>query len=430
MKMFSRILGAVLALMLCLTPVAGLAEETAASPDDVLVLVNGTPVTRETVEMMLFNIQSYYEQYGYDVTSPDVLPILNQMALETAVQTVILNQKAIDLGLDQFTDEELAQIESENAAYWSEVVDMYMQYYGGLTAESTEDDIAAARVNVLALLESMGYTEAVMLEDALENAKYERVEAEMVKGAVVTDAEVTAMFNQRVAEDEAAFKEDVGTYEYMTQYYGETSYYTPEGYRGVTHILLEVDEELLTAYQSLSAQLEEQQDEPAEGEEAAETAEPVTQEQVDAAYAAIIASVQETIDVINQKLADGVPFADLVAEFGTDPGMTVEPNKSEGYPVHMDSIIWDPAFVKGAFAVDNVGDVADPVVGSYGVHIIQYTRDVPAGPVEMTDALFTEIYEQMLIEKENELYGKQMDQWMSESEIVYSAMAAEMMPAE
>lgn len=437
MKMLSRLLGAVLAVMLCMTSVFALAEtETTASAEDVLVLVNGTPITRGEVENILGSIQSYYSQYGYDVSSEDVLPYLNQMALETAVQTALMDQKAIDLGI-VITDEEKAQIEADVAQYWEEVVNSYVDYYGGLTEESTEEEIAAARVNVLGMLESMGYTEAVLVENEMSNAKYEKVEAEMIKGAVVADTEVQAAYDARVLEDEAAYKDDIASYEYMTQYYGETSYYTPEGYRGVTHILLEVDEALMTAYADLQARLEEQQnaeettEEAAEGEEAVEaTEEPVTQEQVDAAYAAIIASVQPTIDEINQKMAEGATFAEMIEFYGTDPGMTQEPNKSEGYPVHMDSIIWDPAFVKGAFMVDNVGDIADPVVGSYGVHIIQYTRDVPSGATELTEELRSELYAELLTEKENAEYSKVMDQWMSEADIVYSTEAEAMLPVE
>ncbi|MGN0747165.1 MAG: peptidylprolyl isomerase, partial [Aristaeellaceae bacterium] len=243
--------------------------------------------------------------------------------------------------------------------------------------------------------------------------------------------------------------------------YGQTSYYQPEGYRGVTHILLQVDDELLQAYQDLSAQLEEQQEadeeaaaeetaepageeaaaeetaepageeaaaeetaEPA-GEEAApeETAEPVqrvTREDVDAAYAAIIASVQPTIDEINAKLAEGVAFADLVAEYGTDPGMQSEPYKTEGYAVHLDSILWDPVFVQAAFSVENVGDIAQPVVGSYGVHIVQYTRDVPAGPVELTDEIKAELREDLLATAENEMFNTTMDAWLAAAEVTYT----------
>lgn len=400
------------------------AAEATADPKAVMITVNGTEIFREDIDLILSNLVATYAQYGYDTTDETFLNAMNQYAVEYAVQLELMEQKAVEKGYDQFTDEEKAAIEEENATSWNEIVDLYVTYYGGVTEESTEEEKSAARVNVLAMLEGMGYTEAVMLEDAYSNAKLDRVEASMIEGATVTDDEVKALFDEYVKQDEATYKEDIATYEYMTQYYGETSYYTPEGYRGITHILLEVDEELLSNYQSLAAQLEEKE----EAIEAATTTDiTVTQADVDAAYQAIIASVQPTIDEINKKLADGVAFADLIVEYGTDPGMEQEPEKSQGYPVHMDSIIWDPAFVQAAFSVNNVGDIAQPVVGSYGVHIVQYTRDVPAGPVEYTADIQLSLHEAALSEKENELFSSTMEAWVKEAQVTYSEEAQAML---
>ena len=141
---------------------------------------------------------------------------------------------------------------------------------------------------------------------------------------------------------------------------------------------------------------------------------------MDAAYAAVIASVQDTIDEIKAKLADGVPFADLVAEYGTDPGMKQEPTKTDGYSVHMDSIRYDPAFVKAAFSVNNVGDVSEPYVGDYGVYIVCYVRDVPAGPVEFTDELKETITANLVSEKQQTLYSDTMDAWLADADVVYT----------
>ena len=38
-------------------------------------------------------------------------------------------------------------------------------------------------------------------------------------------------------------------------------------------------------------------------------------------------------------------------------------------------------------ALEKVGDVSNPIVGQYGVHILQYLRDVPGGAVELTDEM-------------------------------------------
>ena len=402
-----------------------------ANPDDVMVVVNGQAVDRGTFESYRNSLINYFGQYGYDMTNEDNLAFVGGMAMQTLVEDTILFQKAADLGLD-VTEEERAATEAENAAEWADAVEYCMMYYVGVSEDATEEEKAEGRLTAVALLESMGYTESALLESAIDSLRYEKVYAYMVEGAEVTDADIQATYEERVAEDKAEFENDVAYYE-AQQYYGYESYYVPAGYRGVTHILLEVDQELLDNWQSLTAMLEEQQDEAeyADENEAAEadaepTAEPVTQEQVDAAYAAIIASVQPTIDEIYAKLEEGTPFADLIAEYGTDPGMEQEPYKSEGYAVHMDSIMWDPAFVAGAFSVDTVGEVADPIVGSYGVHIIQYTRDVPAGAVELTDELKAELKDGVLAVKESELFEQTLESWKSESEITYAAEAQAM----
>ncbi|MBP3638024.1 MAG: peptidylprolyl isomerase [Clostridia bacterium] len=437
MNKFARLLALLLTVMLCVTSsVCAIAEsettEVTANPADVLVTVNGQGITREKIDMIASNLVSSYAQYGYDTSDAAFMAVMNQYAVEYAVQLEVMEQKAVEMGYDQFTEEEKAQIAEQNTAEWNQLVDMYVSYYGGVTAESTEEEKAAARVSMLSMLESMGLTEAAMLENTMENTVLDRVEASMVEGVTVTDEEVKALFDEYVKQDEANYKEDVGMYEYMTQYYGEPAYYTPEGYRGITHILLEVDQELLGNYQALTAELEEQQD-AAENPEAAtegtEETTPVTQADVDAAYQAIIDSVQPTIDEINQKLADGVSFADLIVEYGTDPGMDQEPAKSEGYSVHMDSIIWDPVFVRAAFSVNNVGDIAAPVVGSYGVHIVQYTRDVPAGAVEYTEDIALALHEAALSEKENEQFNTTMEAWLAASVVSYSAEAQAMIDA-
>ena len=409
-------------------PVAAAAE---GNPNDVMVTVNGSAITRADYNVYLTDIMDYYMQYasyfyqyGIDVTSDDMMPYYEEMALETAIEFKLISQMAVNLGLAP-TEEEIAQLTADNAAQWAEAVDWYAQTYYGVTEESTEEEWANARLSAVALLESWGYTEESLLEGAIGNLEYEKVYAYVVQDVEVTDADIQAAYDAYVEEDRAMFEGDVGYYEFQTQYYGYGSYYTPEGYRGVTHILLEVDEDLLYAWQALSAQLEEQQEaaenaDPEAAGDAESAVEPVTQEQVDAAKAAIIASVQPTIDEIYAKLEAGVPFADLVAEYGTDPGMTVEPTRTEGYPVHLDSIIWDPAFVAGAFSVDKVGDVSEPVVGMYGVHIIQYTRDIPAGPVELTEEMRTAISDELLADKESDFFTQTMDAWKEAADIAYS----------
>ncbi len=441
MKKMTRLLALVLALMLGATS-AAVAEdtdaaatdtdaattETTTSPTDVMAVVNGKDVIRETVDNIASNLSYTYSQYGYDTTTEENVKAINQIALDYAIQYELMDQKAAEWGLDQFTDEEMEALTASNTETWNSLVDSYVSYYGGLTDESTDEEKLAAKTSALAALEAMGYTEEVMMQSTIEEEVYNRVRDKMIEGVEVTDDEIQTAFDEQVESDKASYEGNVAYYEYLTQYYGYTSYYVPEGYRGITQILLTVDDDLLQTYEDLAAKLEEQE-EAADSEsteatatdvEATETETPVTQADVDAAYDAIIASVQPTIDEINQKLADGTPFADLIAEYGSDPGMQSEPYASEGYSVHQDSVIWDSAFVKAAFSVENVGDVSEPVLGSYGVYIVYYLRDIPAGAVELTDDIKETLKSSLLSTKENDAFSSTMNAWRSVSTIEYT----------
>ncbi|MBQ8554589.1 MAG: peptidylprolyl isomerase [Clostridia bacterium] len=433
MKMLNRLLAAVMALMLCCVPAFA---ETATSVDDVLVTVNNVPVTRGEFDEYLANLQSFYSQY-YDVTSAEIAPLLNEIALTTLVQFKLMDQKIIDLGL-ALTDEEKADATQTAREEWEAVINDGMTYYG-ITDESTEDERAAMLLQILAELESMGYTEEAYIEEAVLNAGYDKLDAEIVKDVTVTDEEVVAHYNELVASDEVAYKNDAAAYENMQSMnnmylmYGYTDYYIdlyymPEGYRSVTHILLSADEALLTAYADLQALYEEQQLALEEGTEVTGTL--VTAEEIEAARLAIIANVQPTIDEINAKLAEGVAFADLIPQYTADPGMSDAAAIAEGYAVHMDSIAWVTEFRDAAFTVDNIGDVTEPVVTDYGVHILQYTGDIPGGPVELTDDLKEVLRQELLASAQSDVYTDTLNQWMEEAEIVYSDEAKAMLPTE
>ena len=469
MKKMKALLCVVLAL--CLLPILSVVAEDAApagvtfveaAPDasTVLAKVNDTELTYADLELWFQDLSAYYSNMGYDVSGEDIQAQLKSLALYTAIQQEVVSQKATEWGLDQISDEEKAEMEAAAAAEWAEIVAEYEQAEYGISDESTDEEKETARLGVLSELEAYGYTESSYIASVLENAVMERVQAKVSEGITVTDEDIQAAFDAMVAEDKAQFENNVSNYEFATMYFGQESHWIPEGYRGVTHILLTPDEALMTAYTDLVARLEEQEqaaqaaatseeeaadegeedvieltldseededspllstdgveeiieavesaggtegeeadadeEEPEEAEpEATEVpAEPVTQEQVDAAAQAIMDSLQPTIDEIMAKFNSGVPFADLIVEYGQDPGMTAEPNKSQGYSVHKDSIMWDPVFTQAAFSIDEIGKVSEPVLGSYGVHIVYYLRDVPAGAVELTDDMKASLYEE------------------------------------
>ena len=125
-------------------------------------------------------------------------------------------------------------------------------------------------------------------------------------------------------------------------------------------------------------------------------------------------------DDIYARLEKGESFEALIAEYGTDSGMTSEDTLKEGYLVHKDSIIWDPAFIAAAFSdkMNQPGDTSDPAVGNYGVHILHYLKDVPGGFVELSEAIHEEIYTYLVSQRENQIISEALEEWQTGHEIV------------
>ncbi len=401
------------------------------NPDDVMATVNGKPVTRAEYEGYLATMVNYYTNQGYDTTSNEILSVLKQFAMQTAVEYAVMDQKLIDLGME-LTEADIQAAKDEAKVQWETVIAEGMTYYG-ITDESTEEERASTLVQILADLEAQGYTEESYIAEAVEYAAYDRLQTYAAQDVKVTDEDVIEYYNSLVEADKATYENDAAAYEqtnYMNQMYamyGMSDYmvdiwYKPNGYRAINHILLiPEDETLVTAYNELQTKFEEQQSAIEAGTEVTE--ELVTEEQIEVARQAILAAVQPTIDLVNEELAAGAAFNDLVLKYGQDPGMKDAQTIAEGYAVHMDSIMWDPAFTAAAFSVENAGDVAAPVVGTNGVHIVHYDHDLEGGPIEMTDDMKAFFLESLTNSAVTEAYYAALDTWVKEYNVVYSEEA-------
>ena len=451
--MMKRLFCILLALAMLMSVSFALAEDTAdaAAETETAEVVSDEPILLVTVNGeeiwsdndYLLYMQSNYLNWaysnGYDTDDASLITAVNQQALNETISYRLILQKGKELGLDQFTDEEKADFATAAKEQWEEILTSFISTNESITEDSSDEEKAAARADAEALLLSnYGYDEARYIQEysaqAVNNTIYQRVTNHLSADLKVSDEDIQTYYDDLVKDDKEIYENDAGSYEFYTQYYGQPSYYTPEGYRGITHILLNVDEELMNTWKDLSARLEEQksavedeataEETPAEdAEPTAEpepTEEPVTEEMVDAAKQAILDSVKATVDEIMDKLNAGASFDDLIKEYGKDPGMEKDETRTAGYPVHNDSILWDPAFRDAAMALEKVGDTSEPVVGQHGVHILHYLRDIPAGAAELTDEMKDEFRETILHEMITEALHSAVDQWMDESEIVYT----------
>lgn len=402
-----------LSLALALTGLGALAQEDQV----VLATVNGEPINQQEADQLIPALLDYeYIQSAADYDA----------AVDYLVRQKILELKITELQFDVFTDEEKTAFENDAQTEWDNALQEYVGYY---LSEDTDEARAKLTEQAVAFYEAQGFSKQVVYDNMLLRAATDRLAQHLLGGYEPTEQEIDDVFQSVGANYQQRYENNIQEYEFMTQYYGEESWYTPAGYRGVIHILLKVDQALLDAYSALQAKYEEQQSmigavgaEPDDGATAApdaEPQEPVTPDMVEKARQDILDSVKATTDAIYARLSTGESFESLIAEYGQDPGMQDEAMLAEGYKVHQASVLWDPAFTEGTFAENmlSVGDVSHPVIGMHGVHIIKYLRDVPAGLV-MTDAIHEEIAGYLLSVKENEAFTNAYAEWEPAFEVV------------
>ena len=299
-------------------------------------------------------------------------------------------------------------------------------------------------------LNTVGYTREYFVQNQTVTVQNDLLKEETYKDVAVTDEQVKAEFDSRVASQQESYDANPAGYA-NAESYGTENYYVPAGYRGVKNLLImlteekqaEIDElnttlttaknvladaneqleqlkaedttaldaESLTAYSEQIAALEEQ---IAASEATVAETEAKVAEVTEAAFAEILPTAQEVL----AKAQAGEDFDALIETYGEDTGMVSEPNKSRGYLVCEGLSLYEQAFQDDAMALANVGDVsAEPVKTSYGYHILQYAGDIAQGAVEYTDEIKTSIYDEMLAEAQNAAYEAAVTQWVSEAKV-------------
>ena len=400
------------------TPVPSEAVETQTAPvpaveeDPVVITFNGEEIHWSEITDMAAYLASSGHTQSEDDYAAAYTTLLNQHVLE---------YKMADLGFMNFTEEEEADIAAKAQQQWDDAIASYVNQF--TTSETpTDEELATLRANAQAYFTAYGVSLDSLTENEKTLAGYEKLEDYLAQtqNIAVTDEEVAAVYQGYVNEDRSYFEGNVPMYEYYTQYMGYEVFYTPEGFRGVLQILLDVDADLLSAYQEKLTAYEAQQA-SAEGETPAEN--PVTLEDVEAARSAVLESRKDTIDEINSRLAAGEEFIALISDYNIDPGMQNEAYLASGYQVAADSVLYDKAFIAAAFDenMTEVGKVSNPSVGKYGIYIVYYLRDVPAGEVPMSENSAATIRSNLTTSKMNQAFSALVPQWLAECDVTVDA---------
>ncbi len=405
MKNIKRMLAFVLAAFMLLS--CAFAEDTATPAEPAFEATETEPVDTNPViarlrehEVRYQDVTNYAQQMyseGLISSATDYASALDYLLIYNALPKVMVGELGIE---NLLSAEKLEELYAQAEEIYKNEIDSYIAYYYG--SELSDEDYQVLYDMVVGAYTEAGYSLEQYREDFVTGEAF--AEHFNTFKFEIPEEKLLEVFDKFVEDDKGMFDGNAMLYEYAVNYYNYVPYYMPEGYRGITHILINADEEALSAYAAVK-----------DGTDA---------EAIENARAAVIESCKELLDEIYGKIEAGEDFESLIAQYNTDPGMSGD-NLKNGYSVHKDTIVFMQEFTDGSFSekMQKVGDVSDPVVTSYGVHILYYLRDIPGGAIEYTDEVRASIEEYCIAIEQDAL----LRQWLTDYGVEYTTAYADMM---
>ncbi len=318
------------------------------------------------------------EQLGLDTSGEEMLSAITEVARQQVIEDRLLSQDMTAQGMYEFTQEDESAVASAVQETMDAMLADYTAYYASLDQETE----TTAEQQAQAAMEAAGYTEDFFDSYYRNVLASERYEAWLVRDDDdISDEMVETAYQQRTAEGESLYAQDVAAFETALAA-GQEIWYRPSGYRAILQIML-----------------------PAEGETDEEKLE----------------SVRETTQEIYARLEAGETFESLLSEYGEDAAFDDPAFLETGYQVHPDSVLWEEAFVQSAFSQElaEPGDVSQPCVLGDNVCILYYLKDLEGGAAKLTDdlreALRADLYAQLIDDRLEE----RLNELEAEAEIVY-----------
>jgi parvulin-like peptidyl-prolyl isomerase len=385
-----------------------------------IIDVNGETVDKRTFVTAVNNLwnqyqtyNQYYAQLGMEGGYPTDADTVIKNTADTYVSTLVVRQKAHELGMFDFTDEEKAHVqEHAKEEYDSYVQQVISTFLSDSTLEGDELTAAAEAYMKEHGLSSM----EDFVKDAENEVAVEKLEESITADVTVTDEEVTASLTEKADAAKTQYETNPDAYGSTVNKKG-TVYYAPAGYRMVKQILVGVSEEEAQAIKEARTALTTAENAVKNAAEDADmdalnAAVTEAQEKLEAVKAPALAAVKaKAEEVYGLATAEGADFDALIAEYNTDTGMP-----ENGYAVREGYSLFVEEFTNAAMALKNIGDVSEPVESDYGYHIIRYEADVEEG-VQDTEAVRTSIREGLLSTKKNEKSTETVKSWVDAANV-------------
>ena len=293
-------------------------------------------ITLQQLENSYSNSSSYASYSGYSLDTDEGIAAYVEYLLDNLIASNMKIYQAKLAGIT-LTDEEIAAAKESAQSNYD---DTYQSFIDQATSAGASNvDAYAKTLFTNALVQNhttVNKLKASMLEDAENETLVAKHKTALLEGVALTDDELLQKYNDELAAQKTLFDSDPSqyfTYETYSAYgYYAPPLYVPDGFFRVRQILV---------------------------------------------------ADEATALLIKEKLDAGEDFEALLAEYNTDPGMDNEAY-ADGYLVGTGANFVE-SFLTASLALENDGDVSNPVQSDYGWHIIKRVSTEPAHEIAYED---------------------------------------------
>ena len=379
-----------IALLCCLLTLCCAVWGAAAEQQDAAVRVGDVAYDLQTVQSSLTANYLLCEASGMSLDDAQKQQLADSV-LESFVGIGVLENLLREAGQ--------AEIDAQTQLLLDEEANRAYEAARQQTAEAIRAEFPdVSDEQMAAFLADMGCTPDAYRQELELSLKNQRLLDLYFGGIALDDGEALAYYEEQyVSVCRERYEGNIPLFEQEVLVGGGISYYIPQGYRRIKHIVMALPQDMADALSALQS-----------GPSA------VSQDARQALLDAAAAAMKPKTDAIYQALASGASFESQMRLYSYDTGVAPE---DAGYLLHADSVLWDAAFLEAALALAHPGDVSEPVVTSAGVHIILYAGDEPAGPLALTDEQQELLRQAALADKQEQALETLVSQHRSDYEI-------------
>ncbi len=398
-KKFLMAILAVLMVISCTSCKLMVIDET-KDLEQVVATVNGVEITKADV-MAVYHTYRYY----YSLTDENELTeqyktsriTLLDSVYDTLIEYELIQQYAGEMTNIELTDEMREAIEEEKQQVIASIETGADSVVADLAENDPGMDQEAAKQKRI---------EERLVYRGISTGEFEKTRAyemivEDVREALSADYEPTEKaienyYDTYLSMQKTYIEGDLSYYDYYTS--ESVNLYVPEGFRYVKNLLIGIPDEARSEITTLRN----------EGKD----------EEADSLLNEELEKIEQEAQQVYAMLKNGESYDALLAEYGDDPGMKEgAANAQTGYHIYDGSTSYEQNFKEAAMALENPGDISEPIASDYGYYIIKYESDSVAHDVPL-EGVKEKIREILIKEKASEYYEEIYENWKRQAEIV------------